>query len=258
MLRSRLIPFLLMENGKLIKTTKFASPKYVGDPLNTIRIFNEKEVDELFIADRGASRMGVGPDFNLLASLAAQSRMPVTYAGGVSRAEDFERLVSVGIEKVAVSSSYLADSRAVRVACNAVGSQSVAVVIDVKRSSDDARELLVYERNNPSVGLLNAVELARRAQDDGVGEVIVNSVDRDGTMEGFDLDLAQRIRESVDIPMTIVGGAASRADLAQLSSLFGPVGIGVGSFFVFTGKFKSVLVQYPSIEVKREICGGSR
>jgi len=250
MLRSRVIPFLLVDEGRLVKTTKFSQPKYVGDPLNAVRIFNEKQVDELFVADISASRQGRKPDFALLERLSAETRMPLAYAGGVREPSDFERLVGIGVEKVGVSSAYLRNPSLVTAAAQAIGSQSVAVVIDAVRSSALASGFVAFDNSESAVTERSVLELAIKAEQDGAGELILNSVDHDGTMAGFDEDLVKLVRDNVGIAMTIVGGAGSRADLKQLSRRFGPIGIGAGSLFVFTGKFRSVLIQYLNSEEK--------
>ena len=254
MLRSRLIPTLLVDQGRLVKTVRFKDPTYLGDPLNTVRIFNEKRVDELFVADISASPTGRGPDFELLEKLAGESRMPVTYAGGVSTVEEVSRLVSIGIEKVAIGSASLDGLGLVDKASQTVGRQSVVVIINSVVVNGHQPTAHLYNPVSRKPTTMNVSEFAARAEAEGAGELVLYSVDRDGSYRGYDFDLIQTIRNTVDIPITLVGGASSDDDIRTLARDFGPVGIGVGSLFVFTGKFRSVLIQYPSHEKKLELC----
>lgn len=254
MLRSRLVPTLLIDNGRLVKTREFGEGKYVGDPLNTVRIFNEKRVDELFIADISASRAGRDPDFELLEKLASESRMPLTYAGGVQTEEHFSRLVAIGIEKVAVGAALLRNPGLVAGASRSVGRQSVAVVVNSVTSSEGRGNHVVYDSVARRPTALQVPDFAAEAESEGAGEVILYSVDRDGSMRGFDIDLIASVKQRVSLPITLVGGASSTEDLRTLSQRFGPLGMGVGSLFVFTGKFRSVLIQYPSHAEKLDLC----
>lgn len=244
MLRPRIIPCLLIHDGGLVKTVQFGKPKYVGDPLNAVRIFNEKEVDELMVVDIDASRLGRAPNESLIAKLAAECRMPLCYGGGVKTVKQFEQLVELGVEKVAVSSAAVDDPDLVTRAAERVGSQSVVVVIDVKKSG-----LL----HRPEVVTLNAthrtalepVAFARKLQDLGAGEIVLNSVDSDGMMHGYDLDLIDRVRQAVSIPLTVLGGAGSLDDIRGLVRCYPVIGAAAGSLFVFKGKYRAVLINYP-------------
>jgi len=245
MLRSRIIPLLLLDRGRLVKTTRFSSPKYVGDPINTVRLFNEKLVDEILILDISASRLSKEPDFQLLEQLSGESRMPVAYGGGITHPQQIERLISLGIEKISVSSAFLQRPSLLKEAAKIVGSQSVAVVINSVRSHPvELRwELLNSKTMVQEPGdLLDMVQLA---VENDAGELIINSVDRDGTRQGFDVELAAVLRSKVALPITIAGGASGIEDFASLSREIGPLGMAAGSLFVFTGKFDSVLIQYP-------------
>ena len=257
MLRSRIVPCLLLDQGRLVKTTNFAEPKYVGDPLNTVRIFNEKKVDELFLADVSASRLRASPDIELLKKLASESRMPLSYCGGIRRVEEFEELISIGIEKVGICSSFLRDESLVARASTAVGSQSVVVVLNSIRSHQDPLEHLAFDSEAGIVTGQKITDLVKKAEDLGAGELVIYSVDRDGRGNGFDFEMASSIRTASSLPLTIVGGAGNSEDLCRLSADLGPIGIGAGSLFVFTGKFRSVLIQYPD-EIERELIYGDR
>jgi cyclase len=243
MLRPRIIPCLLIHKGGLVKTVGFDNPKYVGDPLNAVRIFNEKEVDELLVVDIDATRQQRDPDYALIAKLAAECRMPLAYGGGVSTVEQFERLVSLGVEKVSASAAAVADLGLVSAAAERVGGQSVVVVVDVLRKSKGYE---VYTHNGTKATGLDAVDFARRAEAAGAGEIVVNSIDRDGQMKGYDLDLVRAVRGAITRPLTVLGGAGTLADVAGLVKEFGIIGAAAGSLFVFKGVYRAVLINYPA------------
>ena len=244
MLRPRIIPCLLIQNGGLVKTVEFKSPKYVGDPLNAVRIFNEKGVDELMVVDIDASRLGRAPDENLIASLAAECRMPLCYGGGVKTVETLERLVAVGVEKVAVGSAAVDDPELITRAASRVGSQSVVVVIDVKSTGFRRRPEVVTLNGTKRTGL-DPVEFARRVEALGAGEIVLNSVDRDGQMAGYDMPLIDGVRSATGIPLTVLGGAGSLDDVQALVRRYPIIGAAAGSLFVFKGKYRAVLINYP-------------
>ena len=214
MLRPRIIPCLLMHKGGLVKTVGFDKPKYVGDPLNAVRIFNEKEVDELMVVDIDATRNAREPDYGLIGKLAAECRMPLAYGGGVRTVEQFERLVSLGVEKVSASAAAVADLGLITAAAERVGGQSVVVVIDVRRGSKGYE---VYTHNGTRATGLDAVDFARRAEAAGAGEIVINSIDRDGQMKGYDLDLVRQVRAAISRPLTVLGGAGTLADVPRWS-----------------------------------------
>lgn len=243
MLRPRIIPCLLVHKGGLVKTVGFDKPKYVGDPLNAVRIFNEKEVDELMVVDIDATRQQRDPDYSLIAKLAAECRMPLAYGGGVHTAEQFERLISLGVEKVAASAAAVADLGLITRAAERVGGQSVVVVVDVRKKG---RGYEVFTHNGTRATGLDAVDFARRAEAAGVGEIVVNSIDRDGQMKGYDLDLVRLVRNAVSCPLTVLGGASSLADVGALVGEFGTIGAAAGSVFVFKGVYRAVLINYPA------------
>lgn len=244
MLRPRIIPCLLIHNGGLVKTVQFGNSKYIGDPLNAVRIFNEKQVDELMVVDIDASREGRPPNEAVIAQLAAECRMPLCYGGGVKTVEEIERLVTLGVEKVAVSSAAVDDPHLISRAAERVGSQSLVVVIDVKTSGILRRPEVVILNGTKRTGEEPAA-FARKMQDFGAGEIVLNSVDRDGMMNGYDLDLVARIRAAVSTPMTVLGGAGSLEDIKDLVRLYPVIGAAAGSLFVFKGKYRAVLINYP-------------
>ena len=252
MLRPRIIPCLLVHNGGLVKTVGFAEPKYVGDPINAVKIFNEKEADELIVVDIDATANGVEPNYRLIAQFAAECRMPLCYGGGVRSVEQVRRIIGLGVEKVALSAAALADPALVSNAAAAVGSQSVVVVLDVRRKGGDWQ---VFTHNGRRATGRSVEEAARAAESAGAGEVVLNSIDNDGRMKGYDLELATRVRSAVRLPMTVLGGAGSLADMGRLLAACGVIGAAAGSFFVFKGAYRAVLISYPSGEQKESLIG---
>lgn len=249
MLRPRLIPFLLIHQGGLYKTTRFSRPKYVGDPLNAVRIFNEKQVDELIVVDIDATVNGMEPNYSLIETLACECRMPLSYGGGIKKVDQIERIISLGVEKVTLGSSAAYDPSLIESAAMRVGSQSIVVVIDVKKTGMFNRYEVVTHNGSSRTGI-KPVALARRAESLGAGEILLNSVDQDGTMLGYDLDLIDSLRDAVRLPMTVLGGAGSIGHISQLFSRYGLIGAAAGSFFVFKGKYRAVLIQYPTPDEK--------
>jgi cyclase len=252
MLRPRIIPCLLVHNGGLVKTVRFASPKYVGDPINAVKIFNEKESDELIVLDIDATVKGAAPNLKVISHLAAECRMPLCYGGGVRTVEQAKNITGLGVEKVAISAAAIDDPSLLTRLADEIGRQSVVAVLDVKRSNGrDEYEVWTHNatRNTGRTVLELATELGRA----GAGEIVVNNIDRDGTMEGYDLDLASRVRGAVGVPMTILGGAGSLAHLRQLIQRCGVLGVAAGSLFVFKGPYRAVLISYPNATQKEEL-----
>lgn len=255
MLRPRIIPCLLVHKGGLVKTQGFKDAKYVGDPINAVRIFNEKEADELMVLDIDATVNGVEPDFKLIAKLAAECRMPLCYGGGVTTAAQAARIVDMGVEKVAVSAGAIADSALLTEMAAAVGKQSVVVVLDIRRRTGlFAKGYEVCTHNAKTAHKLDPVALAKRFQDAGAGEIVINSVDRDGQMQGYDIELAAQVKQALNVPVTFLGGAGSLEHMSALISKVGVVGAAAGSLFVFKGKYRAVLINYPTRSQKIELC----
>jgi cyclase len=244
MLRPRIIPCLLVTNGGLSKTVQFGAPKYVGDPINAVRIFNEKEVDELIVLDIDATRQRREPNYVLIKNLAAECRMPLCYGGGVRTVEQVQLIISLGVEKVAFSAAAVDIPELISQAATQVGSQSVVVILDVKRTSSTGG-YEVFTHNGTKATGLSPVTLAKRVESLGAGELVINSIDRDGTMRGYDVELIAKVRDSINLPMTALGGAGSFADVEELFHSFGIMGAAAGSLFVFKGKYKAVLISYP-------------
>lgn len=255
MLRPRIIPCLLVHQGGLVKTQGFKEPKYVGDPINAVKIFNEKESDELMVLDIDATVLGREPNFGLIAKLAAECRMPLCYGGGVKTADQAARIVDMGLEKVAVSAAAIANPSMLSDMAAAVGRQSVVAVLDVRKKAGLlARGYEVCTHNGKTIHKADPVALAKQLQDAGAGEIVINSIDRDGFMQGYDLDLASQFRDVLKVPVTIMGGAGSLEHVGQLVSKLGVVGAAAGSLFVFKGKYRAVLINYPTPAQKIQLC----
>lgn len=253
MLRARLIPCLLVHNDGLVKTVNFKDPKYVGDPINAVRIFNEKEVDELMVVDIDASVQRRSPNFQLIENLAAECRMPLCYGGGVNSARQAAKIIGLGVEKVAVSSGAIEDPSLIEAMATEVGVQSVVVVIDVKKNLFGRYQ--IHTHNGKKNTKIDPFQFASSMQSLGAGEIVINSIDNDGTMRGYDLLLAERLRDTVDIPITVLGGAGQLDDVRLLTSKFKIIGAAAGSLFVFKGKYRAVLISYPTGNEKaRALC----
>lgn len=245
MLKPRLIPCLLVQNQGLVKTVRFTDPKYVGDPINAVRIFNEKKVDELIVLDIDATRLGREPDYKMISNLATESRMPLSYGGGVRTLEQIEHIISLGVEKVAISSATMANPDLIPRAAQRVGAQSIVVVVDVKKTGLLRRYEVVTHNATKRTGL-DPVAFVRQVSAQGAGEILVNGVDLDGTMNGYDIELVEKLRVATTLPMTVLGGAGSLEDVAKLWSNQGIIGAAAGSLFVFKGKYRAVLINYPN------------
>lgn len=243
LLRSRIIPCLLIHDRGLTKTEKFKPGKYVGDPLNAVKIYNEKQVDELMLLDIDATVNGRAPDFDLLRSIAVESRMPLCYGGGVTTAEQAAKIISLGFEKVSVSAAAFARPELLREMAIAIGSQSVVLTIDAKKNAM-LPGYTIYTHNGRQKQKASLVETIQQAAALGAGEIVVNSIDRDGTMSGYDIGLAKQARAAVDLPMSFVGGAGTTDHMQELIDAVGVVGAAAGSMFVFKGPFRAVLISY--------------
>jgi cyclase len=234
-----------VKKGGLVKTENFANPKYVGDPINAVKIFNEKEVDELIVLDIDASVQKREPDYGMIRNLAAECRMPLCYGGGVKSVEQVEKIISLGVEKIAISSAAVNNPGIVAQAAEVVGSQSIAVVMDVKKIERGGHyEIWTHNAGKPTGQ--SPVDFAMEVEALGAGEVVINAIDRDGVMKGYDLDLVNEIREAIRLPITVLGGAGSLKDIAALIHTFGIIGAAAGSLFVFKGVYRAVLINYPS------------
>jgi cyclase len=254
MLLHRVIPCLLLHNGGLVKTLKFKEPKYVGDPINAVKIFNDKEVDELIILDIDASKEKRGPNFELLSKINREAFMPLGYGGGITTVLQVREVLNLGFEKVVLNSSALANPNLITQAAAECGNQSVVVCIDVKKNL--LGKYGVYSHATGKTLALDPAEHAVEMERLGAGEIIINSVDRDGTLSGFDMDLIKRVTSRVSVPVVAMGGAGSVQDFAGAIKTGGASAVSAGAFFVFHGPHRAVLITYPAKgELKRAIEG---
>lgn len=241
--RPRVIPALLLRRNGLVKTTRFDDARYLGDPINVVRIFNDKGVDELILVDIDASREGTATDHALLEEIASEAFVPVATGGGIRTLEQIEERLALGFEKVVVNTAAVEDPALIDRAAREFGSSTIAVAVDVRARRFSRREV-VTRGGRQKTGLdpvAHAVDLVRR----GAGEIIIQSVDRDGSMGGYDLDLIGEVAASVDVPVVALGGAGSVEDLAAAIAA-GAAAVAAGSLFVFQGRHRAVLISYPS------------
>jgi cyclase len=241
--KTRVIPVLLLRGKGLVKTVKFKEPKYIGDPINSVRIFNEKEVDELVFLDITATPECRGPNFELLADIAGEAFMPMAYGGGVTTLDHVKRIFTLGFEKVVINSAAYADQQLIRDAVAIYGSQGIVGCVDVRRTLLGRYELSSHAgRTKQRANLKEHVQTLERL---GVGEIIVNAVDRDGTQSGYDLKLIREVSSAVSVPVVACGGAAGLDDFAAAVNQGGASAVAAGSLFVFVGPHRAVLINYP-------------
>jgi len=250
MLRPRIIPCLLVRKGGLVKTVRFGESKYVGDPLNAVRIFNERQVDELMVVDIDATVNGKEPNYEMISNLAAECRMPLCYGGGVKTVDQVERLITLGVEKIAIGSAAIEKPDLIVQAAARVGSQSIVGVVDV-RSTGFFRSYEVVTMNGRKRTGFEPTDYAHILENLGAGEILLNSVDCDGEMKGYDFNLIDQVKKAVKVPLTVLGGAGSLYDIKKLVQRYPVIGAAAGSLFVFKGKYKAVLINYPT-QIEKE------
>ncbi len=246
MLRIRVIPSLLLQDQGLVKTLRFKDPKYIGDPINAVRIFNKKEVDELIFLDIAATRDSRKPNFDLIADIAGECFMPFAYGGGIRNLDDVKTLFSIGAEKVVINSYTLENPGFIRQAVEKYGSQSIISSIDVKKNI--LGRYVVYTQGGQVATKYEPVNWALALEDMGVGEIILTSIDREGTMKGYDIELIKRVSSVLKIPVVASGGASGIQDFKDAVLNGGASAVTAGSLFVFQGIHRAVLINYPSIE----------
>jgi cyclase len=243
MLNARVIPILLLAETGLVKGLQFKNHKYVGDPINAVRIFNEKEVDELVFLDITATRKGCPPNLDLLKDIASQAFMPFGYGGGIKNIKEIESVFRIGVEKTIINTAAFFDISLIKQASSLAGSQSIIVSIDVKKNLLGKYQVFVQS------GTFNTkqdpVDYAKRLEDAGAGEIILCSIDREGTGRGYDLDLIRLVSSAVSIPVVVSGGAGNLFDFKK-AILFGASAVAAGNMFIFHGKYKAVLITYPN------------
>lgn len=246
MLRTRVMPCLLLKGEGLVKTIKFSKERYVGDPINAVRIFNQKEVDELILFDIDVSSQKSGINFPLIERITSECFMPLCYGGGVKSLEDFRKLFYLGVEKVSVSSLLFENPEVVRQAIAIYGSQSIIATLDIKRAKF-SKKYRVHTHSAKKKTAYDPLQATRLAYGLGVGEIILNSIDRDGTWDGFDLELVRSVTEAVSVPIVAVGGAGKLEDISMVVKDSGASAVGLGSMAVFQAKDMGVLIKFPKI-----------
>lgn len=251
MLAVRVIPCLLLQGRGLVKTIKFKSPKYIGDPVNCIRIFNEKEVDELIVLDITATPEQKKPNFGMIEEIASECFMPLCYGGGIRTIEDIKTIFSLGAEKIAINSYGIENPEFLRKAVERFGGQSIVASIDVKKKYFGGYEVVTNSARKKTS--IDPAKMALSVQDMGVGEIVINSVDLDGTQAGYNTGLIKRITEMLKIPVIALGGAGCIQDFAKVVDEGGASAVAAGSMFVFHGKHNAVLINYPKISVLEKI-----
>lgn len=246
MLQVRVIPILLLKDAGLVKTRKFKEPKYVGDPINAVRIFNDKEVDELVFLDISATPKNRGPNFALIKDIASEAFMPFAYGGGIKTLDDIEKLIKLGVEKVVLNSIAATNPKLITEAADIFGKQSIVVVIDVKKTIFGIKKIFYHcgqKKLNKSI-----IGYAREMERLGAGELIINSIDNDGIMKGYDLEIIKLVSQSVSIPVIASGGAGKLEDFKRAVIEGGASAVAAGSMFVFNGPHRAVLISYPKYE----------
>lgn len=251
MIRPRIIPCLLLLDGGLVKTVQFTKPKYVGDPINAIKIFNEKEVDEIVFLDISRPQKNSKPNFDLLSDITSECFIPFTYGGGISNTDDIKKLMNIGIEKVAINSHALSDIRLIKQAADIFGSQSIVVSVDVKKRLMGG--YCIYSQNGTRKQNVNLKNYLKEVEHLGAGEILINSINKDGMMQGYDIDLIRLVTSTVSIPVIACGGAGKLEDCADAIKKGEASAAAAGSLFVYHGKHKAVLINYPTQEKINEI-----
>lgn len=253
--RVRVIPALLLRQTGLVKTVRFQDPVYLGDPRNVVKIFNDKDADELALLDITATPEDRGPRLDLVEEICTEAFMPVAYGGGIRTLEQVRALIALGVEKVILNTAAVETPQLVADAARELGKQSVVVSIDVKRAWLSGKPQVYIRGGRRNTGLHPAAH-ARRMQELGAGEVLLNSIDRDGTMAGYDLPLITEVARAVSVPVIACGGAGSVQDF-RLAVGAGASAVAAGSLFVFQGKYRAVLISFPSEQELRQALGAS-
>jgi cyclase len=242
-LQPRIIPVLLLHRGGLYKTRQFKKPSYVGDPITAVRIFNEKQVDELHILDIDCSKENKEPNYDLIEEIVSEAFMPVGYGGGVNSVAIAKQIFQLGVEKVIVNSALVYNLQLLSDISAIYGAQAVVVCIDYKKNIFGS--IKCYFKNGTHKSKFTPLELAKLAEVNGAGELILNSIDKENTYQGYDLDLLGQVVHSVQIPVVVSGGAASRSDF-DAAKQNGASGMAAGSMFVYQRPHNAVLISYPS------------
>ena len=239
----RIIPCLLIRENNLVKTINFKNDIYVGDPINAIKIFNEKEVDEILVIDISATALNKEPNYDLISKISRECRMPLSYAGGINNISQAETIINFGVEKIGVSSAIFMKENFISLLAKKIGNQSVVAILDVRY--DEIEKTYKVFTNNGSVKYEHNIDkLLDEIMLQNPGEIIFNSIDRDGTLMGYDENILKNFANKVNCPITLIGGANSYDQMKSIISKYNNIGLGVGSKFTLNGKFRSVLISY--------------
>lgn len=241
--RVRVIPVLLLHKGGLVKSVRFKNHQYIGDPINAVKIFNEKEVDEIAILDISGSRTTSGPDFRQVREIAGEAFMPLAWGGGITSLNQIKELVGLGIEKVILNRGAIDNPSLITEAAKWAGSQSVVVSVDCKKNI--LRRYRVYTKNGSKMTSFNPISFAKQMESAGAGEILLQDINRDGTFSGYNLELINMVSSQVNIPVVAVGGAGSIDDFATAVNV-GASAVGAGSLFVLQRPHRAVLISYPT------------
>ncbi|PLX18682.1 MAG: imidazole glycerol phosphate synthase subunit HisF [Candidatus Muiribacterium halophilum] len=247
MLRTRVMPCLLLDNGSLVKTVRFKKYNYIGDPINAVRIYNEFEVDELLLLDIKAGIEKKEPDYKLIEEIAGECFMPLSYGGGINNIKQIERLFNIGVEKVSINSAAYRNNALIKDASENFGSQSIIISMDVKNNIFGKRKVCID--SGKKITRTDPVLYSFKMQQLGAGEILINSIDRDGTWKGYDIDLIKSVSDKVDIPVIACGGAANISDFEKAVKNAGASSVAAGSMFVYQGKDLGVLINFPEREI---------
>lgn len=253
MLKTRVIPVLLLKDGGLVKTLKFEKPKYLGDPINAVKIFNEKEVDELVLLDISATLERREPNYDLIRDIASECFMPLSYGGGITELEQIRRLLEIGIEKVVLNTAALVKPNFVADAAKAFGSSTIVVSVDVRKNIWGKYE--VFSKSGTLNSKETPVDVARKMESMGAGEIFLNAIDRDGTMSGYDITLIRAVSGGVMLPVVACGGAGGLNDFKVAVEEGKASAVAAGSMFVFHGVHRAVLISYPSPQELKSVLG---
>ena len=251
MIQARVIPALLLKGQGLVKTIKFKTPRYLGDPINVVRIFNDKEVDEIVLLDITATPEKRGPHFEMLKSIASEAFIPLAYGGSIRSMDDVHTLLGIGIEKLILNTSAVENPALVREIADHAGSQAVVVSIDVKKNFLGKYEVFTHcgQKKTGFDPVKHAIEMEKM----GAGEILVNSIDRDGMMQGYDIELVKKVADAVSIPVVACGGAGNLNDVAEVIKQGHASAAAAGSIFVFQGPLRGVLISYPAYQELKKL-----
>lgn len=253
MLQKRVIPCLLLHKGGLYKTQKFKKPTYIGDPINAIKIFNEKEVDELMFVDIDATTQNKEPNYKMIEDIASECFMPLCYGGGVKNIEQMKKIYALGVEKISLSSSAVLNPELIKEAASIFGNQSVIVTVDVKKDFWGKKK--VFINNGAKNTKLDVIEFIKKVENLGAGEIVVNSVDHDGEMNGYDIELLKEIKQNAKVPIIALGGAGNLNHIKEAFEIAKVDAVACGSMFVYQGPLRGVLISYPPYQKIQEILG---